>query len=179
MPSPTGRTMAQHAVLDCRQEPSSPWNLTGRFCSPWTHQEAFRRFTGDQGSVLGCGNKEPAIVMMKPGRPKKEPHEKRTARLPAVRLTTAERIDLELKAEAAGFELSEWVRRQLTAVKVTRSKMAASDAGLITELNRIGNNVNQIARQLNRGREHDPEHLGHVMFQLNSVLEGLVRRYGP
>ena len=55
--------------------------------------------------------------------------------------------------------------------------MAPTDASLITELNRIGNNVNQIARQVNRGRARDPEHLGHVMFQLNSVLENLVRRY--
>ena len=115
--------------------------------------------------------------MAKPGRPKKQEHEKRTARLPAVRLTTPERIDLELKADAAGIELSDWVRRQLTAVPIKRPKIAPTDASLITELNRIGNNVNQIARQINRGRDHDPEHLGHVMFQLSSVLENLVRRY--
>ncbi len=117
--------------------------------------------------------------MKKTGRPKKAEHEKRNARLPAVRLTTAERIDLELKADTAGLELSDWVRRQLTAVSVKRPKIAPSDASLITELNRIGNNVNQIARQLNRGREHDPDDLDQVMFQLNAVLENMMARYGP
>lgn len=115
--------------------------------------------------------------MEKRGRPKKEPHEIRTTRLPAIRLTEAERADLEIKADRAGVDLSEWVRQQLTATPVKRPREPALGS-LITELNRIGNNVNQIARALNRGRDEDPHHLGHVMHQLNTALESLARRYG-
>ncbi len=114
----------------------------------------------------------------KMGRPEMAEDVKRGARLPAIRLTVAEKNDLDLKAEAEGLDLSSWVRQHLTNAPAPKRTMAPTDASLITELNRIGNNVNQIARQVNRGRDHDPEHLGHVMFQLNSVLENLVRRYG-
>lgn len=151
--------------------------------------------------------------MSKRGRPKKQEHELRNARLPAVRLTRAERIDLEAKADRAGVELSEWVRNYVCndplALPLTEEELAQvesmaseaelpfeeycrqrllsrrvalrnrpMEASLITELNRIGNNVNQIARQLNRGRDHDPDHLGHIMHQLNTTLETMDRRYG-
>lgn len=112
------------------------------------------------------------------GRPKKQEHELRNARLPAVRLTTAERVDLELKAARAGVDLSEWVRQQLTAAPIKRMTPARADASLISELSRIGNNLNQVARSLNRGRDADPHHIDHIMGQLHSTLEGLARRYG-
>ncbi len=116
--------------------------------------------------------------MKKRGRPKKQEHEKRNARLPAVRLTTAERIDLEQKAEAAGVDLSEWVRQQLTAAPVKRMTPQRVSASLITELSRIGNNVNQVARSLNRGRDEDPHHIDAVLHQLHTTLETVARRYG-
>lgn len=116
--------------------------------------------------------------MSKKGRPKKQEHELRNARLPAVRLTTAERIDLEAKAAASGVDLSEWVRQQLTAAPIRRMTSQRLDASLITELSRIGNNLNQVARSLNRGRDPDPHHIDHVMHQLHSTLETMARRYG-
>lgn len=115
--------------------------------------------------------------MAKTGRPKMQPHERRNARLPAIRLTDAERTDLELKAQAAGVDLSEWVRGQLTSAPVKRPP-SPTDASLITELNRIGVNLNQIARALNRGRADDPHQLGYILSRLNGVLETMARRYG-
>ena len=116
--------------------------------------------------------------MTKRGRPKKQEHEKRTVRLPYVRLTAAERFDLEAKAERAGVDLSVWVRQQLTAAPAKRMTPQRVDASLISELSRIGNNVNQIARSLNRGRDEDPHHLNDVMHKLHSTLETVARRYG-
>lgn len=110
------------------------------------------------------------------GRPKKQPHEVRDSRLPAVRLTTAERIDLEAKAARLGVDLSEWVRVELLNAPVRRSA-AGQDTSMITELNRIGVNLNQIARQVNRGRDHDPHHIGHVLHQLNTALEAVIRQH--
>lgn len=115
--------------------------------------------------------------MAKGGRPKKQPHEVRDARLPAVRLTTAERIDLEAKASRLGVDLSEWIRIELLGAPIRRGP-SPTDASLVTELNRIGVNLNQIARQINRGRDHDPHHLSHVLHQLHQALESVTRRYG-
>lgn len=115
---------------------------------------------------------------MKKGRPKKQPHERRSARLPAPRVTEAERIDLEQKASRAGVDLSDWIRQQLTAAPIPRMTHKRIDASVITELSRIGNNLNQIARSLNRGRDGDPHHIGHLLHQLNTTLETVARRYG-
>jgi phosphate uptake regulator len=112
------------------------------------------------------------------GRPKKQPHELRAARLPAVRLTDAERIDLEAKAARAGVPLSEWIRHELLQAPLPRqsaSRPVGDTASLITELNRIGVNVNQIARQINRGRDHDPHHLDAVMHELHTALQRITR----
>lgn len=117
----------------------------------------------------------------KGGRPKKQPHEQRAARLPAVRLTDAERIDLEAKAERAGVPLSEWVRHELLQAPLPRPAVSGRnrmDASMITELNRIGVNVNQIARQVNRGRDHDPHHLDAVLHELHTALQAVTRSYG-
>lgn len=110
-------------------------------------------------------------------RPKKAEHEKRTTRLPAIRVTEAERIDLETKAEAAGLELSAFVRARLLSAQIA-PRATPLEASLLTELNRVGNNVNQIARALNRGRDEDPHHISHVMGLLSTTLEQIGRRYG-
>lgn len=110
-------------------------------------------------------------------RPKKDAHEKRRAHFPAVRVTEAELVDLQAKADAARLSPSEFIRQRVLAGKVTPAR-PASQASLITELNRIGVNLNQIARQVNRGREHDPHHLNHVLFELTRALEKAARSYG-
>jgi hypothetical protein len=114
--------------------------------------------------------------MSSSGRPKKQPAELRSARLPRIRLTDAERADLEAKAALEGMSLSEWVRKELTNSKARRAP-AATDKALLTELNRIGNNLNQIARALNRGRPA-PDYFDQVLHQLYSTLENMARRYG-
>lgn len=108
-------------------------------------------------------------------RPKKDPHERRSAKLPPIRLTEAELADLETQAGHAGLSLTELVRQRATSGQVT-PKRGLADAQLLSELNRIGVNLNQIARTLNRGGDRDPHHLGHVLGQLVQVLEQVGRR---
>jgi hypothetical protein len=108
-------------------------------------------------------------------RPKKQPHERRSAKLPPIRLTEAELADLHLQAERAGLSVTELVRQRATSGKVT-PKRGLVDAQLLSELNRVGVNLNQIARQVNRGRDHDPHHLDHVLGQIVAVLEQVGRR---
>lgn len=102
-------------------------------------------------------------------RPTKNAHERRTAHIPPVRMTVAEIVHVEDLASDTGLTVSEYVRQRLLDGKVT-PRRSDTTAGLLAELNRIGNNVNQIARQINRGRDHDPHHLNHVMGELVSTL---------
>ncbi len=108
-------------------------------------------------------------------RPLKEPHERRSAKLPPIRVTEAELADLQLQAERAGLSLTELVRQRATGGRVT-PRRGLADAQLLSELNRIGVNLNQIARTLNRGKDGDPLHLGHVLGLLTTTLEHLGRR---
>eukprot|EP00752_Nemacystus_decipiens_P015808 g14118.t1 len=83
-------------------------------------------------------------------RPIKQPHEKRSEVLRA-RVTFAEKMHVEEQASAAGIDPSEYVRRRALGFMVSPAPRRA-DAALVSELNRIGVNLNQIARNLNSGR---------------------------
>lgn len=115
-------------------------------------------------------------------RPRKQEGEKRTHQLPPVRVTDAELALLETAAGAAGVTVTEYMRE--CSLSAGRPKKAGSSNmslvnvlnRLLVELNRIGNNVNQIARQLNRGREADPHHLDGVLHELVQIVERIGRR---
>ena len=85
-------------------------------------------------------------------RPRLPEHERRDDRLPNLRVTAAERAEVERRAEAAGLSLVEFCRRSIFAKKV-RPVMSATDAAALAELNRVGVNLNQIARATNAGRD--------------------------
>lgn len=110
-------------------------------------------------------------------RPKKQEHEKRSTRIGPYDVTEAEREHVIAQAKRAGMTLAEYGRQRVLSGRVSVPP-APVDTSLLTELNRIGVNLNQIARALNRGRDEDPHHLGHVLHQLNSALETVARRYG-
>lgn len=110
-------------------------------------------------------------------RPKKEPHERRSAALPPVRVTDAEHAQLSLQAERAGLTLTAYLRQRVMGGTVT-AKRGLADAQLLSELNRIGVNLNQIARSLNRGQDHDPHQLGYILGHLVQVLEQVDRKTG-
>ena len=107
-------------------------------------------------------------------RPLKEPHERRSAKLPPIRFTEAELADLRLQADRAGLSVTELVRSRAMTGKVT-PRRGLADAQLLSELNRIGVNLNQIAHQLNRGQGRDPHHLDHVLGSLIAALEHVGR----
>ena len=110
-------------------------------------------------------------------RPIKEPHEKRDCALPGVRVTRAELTALQGQADAARLPVSEFVRQRLLSGRVVPPP-SAIEASLISELNRIGVNLNQIARQVNRGRDADPHHLDFVLGELVTTLRKAARSYG-
>ena len=107
-------------------------------------------------------------------RPKKQEHERRSARIPPIDVTEAERTLVESQARAAGLSVTEYSRQRVLSGKVTAAP-TRDTASLITELNRIGVNLNQIARQINRGRDHDPHHLNAVLGELFTALQHVTR----
>lgn len=86
-------------------------------------------------------------------RPRKEPHEKRTQRH-NVRFTAAELAHVQAQAEAAGIDVAEYLRRRALGYQVPAGGgRGGADPAILSELNRIGVNVNQLARATHVGRD--------------------------
>ena len=85
-------------------------------------------------------------------RPRKQEHEKRTVSLPPIRVTEAERIHVQEKAEAVNMTVSDFLRSLGLSKEVT-PRATRLEMSLLVELNRIGVNINQIAKAANLGRD--------------------------
>jgi len=122
-------------------------------------------------------------------RPKKHPHERRSEEV-KVRFTLAEAAHLEDQAEACGLSRTAYIRQRSLGQRIVTPQSRGIDPALIGELNRlslalnaIGNNVNQISRNLNSGRrmapgwEAVPEALQDVLKQAEDALDAVVN-YG-
>lgn len=81
-------------------------------------------------------------------RPRKDPAEQRTETL-GIRLTPAERLQLDQAASAAGLTPSEYARRLALQGRVAIRQSRALDPAVFEELRRIGVNLNQLARVAN------------------------------
>lgn len=85
-------------------------------------------------------------------RPKKEQHEKRDQRF-NLRYTIAEIEHVRAQAALAGLDPHEYARRRTLGHAVPPAPQRSSNPAVISELNRIGVNVNQLARATHRGSE--------------------------
>lgn len=86
------------------------------------------------------------------GRPRLAPGEGRTERSAHIRLTITERAQIEAKAAAVGLSVAEYSRRRLCDYRLPAPRKSVVPVGLLSELNRVGNNLNQIAHAANAGR---------------------------
>lgn len=108
-------------------------------------------------------------------RPTKQPHERRSERF-NLRFTIAELAHIEQQARTAGIDPTEYLRRRALGYEVPPAPRRA-DASLVSELNRVGQNVNQIARNLNSDRSERQE-VDVVLAELRGVLEKVAASYG-
>lgn len=108
------------------------------------------------------------------GRPKKAAGEARALRLPNVRLTVGERLHIEAQAATARMLPTRYVRELVLGHRVQPITSAADDA-LLLELNRIGVNLNQLARALNSDRPERAD-LSATLDELRRVLAILAAR---
>ncbi|MDP4026623.1 plasmid mobilization relaxosome protein MobC [Methylobacterium sp. NEAU 140] len=111
------------------------------------------------------------------GRPTKADADRRTMQLPPVRVTEAEFAAVSRQAAAAGLSVTDYLR-QLTLTGRAVPRRGAVDDRLLVELNRIGVNLNQVARSANAGDPVTAE-LGGVIARLHGVLEQVGATYGP
>lgn len=91
--------------------------------------------------------------MARPPLPKSE---RRDDRLPNLRVTASERALVEERADTAGLSLVEYCRHAIFKTRIA-PKRGTTDQALLVELNRVGVNLNQIARHFNAGRDLSPE----------------------
>lgn len=68
----------------------------------------------------------------------------------AVRLTESEKLDWDLKAHAAGLSISQLVREAINRVRITNVGDRSIQIERTRQIAKIGNNLNQIARWVNR-----------------------------
>lgn len=102
-------------------------------------------------------------------RPRKHSGEARDQQL-KLRLTMAEAEHLRAQAERAGLSAAEYARRRILGHVVT-PRAPAADAALVSELNRIGVNVNQLARVANA----DPEFIRGWEYTLSELRQALAK----
>lgn len=89
-------------------------------------------------------------------RPPLRPEERKDELLPNLRVTASERAMIEEKAFKAGLTLAGYCRRAIFKARFTPVR-TSTDQALLVELNRVGVNLNQIARRVNAGRNLPPD----------------------
>ena len=116
--------------------------------------------------------------MTKGGRPRKGERERRIDHL-NIRLTVAERAHLDAEARRLGMPVSRHVRRLIGRRRsADRHNVPAVSDGAITALNRVGNNLNQLARHVHAKGNLEPvaSHLNQVLVRLDAVVDALLDR---
>lgn len=126
----------------------------------------FRPLDDDQGNALGCDDGE------RMARPKKQAAEARTEQM-NTRYTLAEREYIRSQAAAAGMSESDYVRTRALGHSVSPARSSRADPALVTELNSIGVNVNQLARAVHRGSSFT-QYWQEVGAELRTILTKVV-----
>lgn len=89
------------------------------------------------------------------------------------RISAADKATAEALASKAGQRLSDYARTRTLAGRAPAKKVVQVEAmapELFAELSAIGNNINQIARALNRGRDPGTAHLAEQLAELFRVM---------
>lgn len=112
----------------------------------------------------------------KPGRPKKAALAARDSRV-AFRVTGAELEAIGREADAAGVSLSAYCRRVVLRHRVAPAA-SVTDAAALAALNRVGVNLNQVARHLNIHGAL-PVDLAETLAEVRAAVEVLAGEEGP
>jgi hypothetical protein len=108
------------------------------------------------------------------GRPRKAELEQR-GKVAKCRLTPEEALSVKMNAAAAGLTVAEFTRRRVLGMTV-QPPASRADAALLSEINRIGVNVNQLAFAFNADREFKGDWQA-IRDELSRVLDKVALRY--
>lgn len=109
-------------------------------------------------------------------RPRKQTDERRSEQTKE-RWTLAELEYLNEQAELAGITRAEFIRRRALGYSMPPAPSRSSDPALVSELNRIGVNVNQLARATHRGSDFT-RYWADVGGELRQVLTRMLAQHG-
>ena len=115
-------------------------------------------------------------------KPRSGSEKRQRSRLAQIRLDDAEAEKLEELASASGLSIGAYIRAAALKSAGVRAKPRPSvDRELLAranaDLNRVGNNINQIAHAVHIGLD-SPHHLAATMDELRGVLAALRRAAG-
>jgi hypothetical protein len=126
----------------------------------------------------------PELDAASPAKPPRRPPVRGKAggrtRHKAVWLTDAEAGLLEARAAEAGLSVASFLRASALGDAGPRARRAPTIekqalGAAIAELNKIGSNINQIARAANIGKEFDDAFLHHCIAEMQPVLTRLLQ----
>ena len=127
----------------------------------------------DEAGDNGTGKR----ARRKTGRPQLAPDERRDDRLSGLRVTAAERAMIEANAARAGLLVMDYIRQAATGAKIVERASGRSliPPGLLADLARVGNNLNQIAHAAHLGRDlrHNAEA---TLADLRALLDAIAAR---
>ena len=90
-----------------------------------------------------------------------------------IRLTESEYLNVCLQVEKSGLGLSEYIRKCILGKEI---KVVSGIKELVWELNRIGNNLNQLTRKVNEGKAVElGDNLSQINCNLDTVFEKIVK----
>lgn len=100
-----------------------------------------------------------------------------------VRLTAAERAQIEAQAARAGLALGSHARRVLLGAEPPRqarrpSVEAAALSAAVAQLGRVGSNLNQLARRANEGRFPAPPELAAGLAEVRAAVALMIEALG-
>ena len=106
------------------------------------------------------------------GRPKKSNVVSFTDRL-ELRIHTDDKEEIEARAKEAGLSVSEYVRLSALSCEIIQKTRTDIDFRLVYELNKIGVNLNQIAKAMN-SHGGVPDELIHLQKRIDDYLDKII-----
>ena len=106
-------------------------------------------------------------------RPRLGEKERRT-RTVGVRVTEAEAAELQERAQAARLSMGAYLRRRALGQRVRSAVERRLGAAELRELNRIGVNLNQMARALNSGAAPPPAETQEAVERVGELVAKLL-----
>jgi hypothetical protein len=110
-------------------------------------------------------------------------NQRQRSKLAMVRMTEAEAAELQTRARRAGLSVGAYLRACALGDSGPRAKRAPPVhrellGEALASLNRVGNNLNQIAKQLNSGGHPDRAAMAEARAELVAILELILDAMG-